>query len=198
MNRRSTKGFSLLELMVTLAVAGVLAAIAVPNFQSFFQNNRLTAASNDLLRSIQVSRSEAIKRQTNVVVCASDAPDAADPDCSNGDFEGWVVFEDQDSDWEHDSTEEIIERHPLLHDSLTVLTDNGGFVSFSRSGFANPSDGTNVPTRTIVIHDERGVQQTGSSATARAVLIEVTGRASVTKAYADVCDALSEFSESCS
>lgn len=187
-----------MELMVTLAVAAVLATIAVPNLQSFFRNNRLTSSANDLLRAIQISRSEAIKRQVRVVVCASDDPLAADPACSNGAFDGWIVFEDENNNWQHDSTEEIIEQHPLVHESLTVLTDKEGIVSFGRSGFAIPAEGTNEPTQTVIFHDDRGIKPIGNRASARAVLIELTGRARVANNYADICTALSQFSQSCS
>src|SRR5437879_8006196 len=52
------RGFTLTELMVTLAVAGILMAVAVPNMRTFIQNNRLSAASNDLLRSFQMRSEE--------------------------------------------------------------------------------------------------------------------------------------------
>src|SRR5205814_10368713 len=91
---RTQRGFTLTELLVTVAVAGVLAMMAVPNMRSFVQNNRLSSASNDLLRSFNLARTEAIKHQTNVVVCASAAPMAAVPTCSYGSFNGWIVFQD--------------------------------------------------------------------------------------------------------
>lgn len=175
---------------MTLAVAAVLAAVAIPNMGEFIRNNRLTSGANDLLRSIQVARSEAIKRQANVVVCASDDPTEEVPECSGGDFNGWIVFQDTNASWAFDEGEPIVERHNVLHESVTVRTDQDGILSFAASGFANPA-GAAVPSTRVVICDDRGNSQFGDNSRARALLIEPTGRARVTKSYTDVADAIS-------
>src|SRR5204863_10030908 len=74
---RTQRGFTLTELLVTVAVAGVLAMLAMPNMPSFVLNNRLSSASNDPLRSCNLAAREEIKHQTHAAVCASAAPTAA-------------------------------------------------------------------------------------------------------------------------
>ena len=182
---RPAGGFTLLELITTVAVVGVIAAIAVPNFRPFIQNNRLTAASNDLLRSFQLARTEAIRRQQNVVVCASADPTATNPTCSYGGFSGWIVFQDTNANWQADGGEAVIERHGLLDGSITVKKDNDGIESYAGSGFANPA-GAKTPTRNVLICDVRGNQAFGTDSVERAVMIAATGRVRVTKNMVDV------------
>lgn len=194
----ANSGFTLLELMVTIGVAGVLAAVAIPNMRDFIRNNRLTAAANDMLHSTQVARSEAIKRQQNVVVCASSDPAATVPACSYGAFRGWIVFQDTNANWAFDGDdagtpadegEVVIERHDLLDSTVMVRNDKEGIVSYSPRGFAN-SAGAKVPSTSIVICDARGNLKVGNSSAARALNIEPTGRSRVTKDYTEIGKAI--------
>lgn len=63
-----TAGFTLIELLVAFAVLGVLVALAMPGFQSFIANQRVKAASDQLLMSFMYARSEAVKRRETVDV----------------------------------------------------------------------------------------------------------------------------------
>jgi type IV fimbrial biogenesis protein FimT len=65
---RGTTGFTLLELMVVVAVAAVLAAVAAPSFATFIDNQRLRSASFDIVSDLSLARSEALTRQTTVVI----------------------------------------------------------------------------------------------------------------------------------
>ncbi len=65
------EGFTLIELMVTLAVAAIMLTIAVPSFQEFIGSNRLTSEANGFLTSLNLARSEAIKGNVRVTLCVS-------------------------------------------------------------------------------------------------------------------------------
>lgn len=79
----STKGFTLVEVMIVITIIGIIAAIAVPNFITWLANNQLRDASQDLLSNVQHAKFEAIKRNRNVVInfapvaCAPTIPDPA-------------------------------------------------------------------------------------------------------------------------
>ena len=86
----SQKGFSLIELMVTLAVLAIVLGLAAPSFSSMLQDNRALSLGSELQGALQFARSEAVKRRLNVVICRRNAAGSA---CENGaDWSvGWLV-----------------------------------------------------------------------------------------------------------
>ncbi|HEV7433079.1 MAG TPA: GspH/FimT family pseudopilin [Steroidobacteraceae bacterium] len=191
MDKSRHHGFTLIELMITVCLVGILLAAVIPNMSTFLRNNQLSGGVNDMLHSIQTARTEAIKRQTqigNMILCGTATPTVADPalTCDYATFKAWFVFQDLNNNWQHDAAEPVIERHGLLDANVTVKTDgNARLISFAPSGFASPA-GLRVPMRTLVICDSRGVQQVGNAATARALLISVTGHARASSTWQDV------------
>jgi type IV fimbrial biogenesis protein FimT len=69
--RRHRAGFTLVELMITVAVLAILAAIATPSMQALINANRLAGASSELEATLQLARSEAVRRNARVTVCAT-------------------------------------------------------------------------------------------------------------------------------
>ena len=83
------QGFTLVELMVTLAVAAIILAIAAPSFSQMIRDHRLITTANDFMGTMQLARSEAIRRGVQVTMLP----------VTNGDWSsGWNVFTDWDSD----------------------------------------------------------------------------------------------------
>ena len=89
-------GFTLVELMVTVAVLAIMAGLAVPSFQATINANRLTGSVNELVNALQTARMEAIRRNRRAAVCFSATTDASTPTCSTTNPNGWLVFVDAD------------------------------------------------------------------------------------------------------
>ena len=77
-----SRGFSLTELMVVMALAAIVFAIGAPSFTQFRLNNRLTNSANDMLSATVLARTEAIKRQRAIAVCPSANPLDDSPSCT--------------------------------------------------------------------------------------------------------------------
>lgn len=139
---RFHKGFSLIELLVTVAIIGTLAGLAVPSFVSLIRSNRLTAAANDMLGAIALARSEALKRGARVVLCKSTDSATCNNSASWGD--GWIVFLDADNDSVRTAASEPLLRVGQSNDGVTSSVTGAtvsNYISFTSRGAARTTAG---------------------------------------------------------
>jgi type IV fimbrial biogenesis protein FimT len=94
-NINKIKGFSLIELLIVIAILGILLALATPGFQDTIESANTNTQVKVMLTTLNLARSEAIKRKQDVSVCATS--DGADCDAGNW-SEGWMVFVDNNGD----------------------------------------------------------------------------------------------------
>jgi len=115
-------GFSMIELMFVIALIGVVAAMVIPSFSQVIKRNRLTSQANDLIASINLARSEAIKRNLNVIICRSNNGTSC---ANNGGWEqGWLVFTDNNGNTNPDAGEELVVQQALPGGSTLIPNAN--------------------------------------------------------------------------
>ena len=137
---KNETGFTLVELLITLLVAAILMAVAIPAFNDLIQNNRVTAANNDLVSALAVARSEAIRRREPVTLCGSINLTAC---AGNANWEtGWILFNDRDSDGIVDAgVDNILRVWEAIPAGFTMTATGGAtLVRFDRLGAANPGE----------------------------------------------------------
>lgn len=167
------RGFTLIELMTTVAVLAILLAIAVPSFSDSILSSRLSSYASDFVASTHVARSEAIKRNGRVSICVS----ADGASCIAGNWsQGWLVFHDADSNDIKATTEALIERRAALFEGFSMTSTGGAILRFDPTGA-----GSTATTMTVC----RKTPSAGSQE--RVITVSVTGRTSVDKTTIGVC-----------
>lgn len=121
------RGFTLVELMVTIAVAAILMAIAAPSFTSLINSNRLTSSANEMVATLQAARMEAVRLNTTVNVCT---------DCGGNSV---VAFVDANGDGNVDADEPI----RIATINPAVQLGGGTDLVFTSSGFGYKADDAN-------------------------------------------------------
>lgn len=161
-------GFTLVELMVTVAIIAIAAGIAMPNLASLVANYRLTTSANTTLAAITMARAEAFKWGKRIVVCTSS--DASSCDNSATWASGWIVFVDNNNDNARTTSEPLL-RVGAASPNMEITGSNGAenLVAFTTRGATMFASGS--PTITFGI----------SGNLSRELLITPTGRASVRK-----------------
>ncbi len=161
------KAFTLIELVVTLAVAAVLAAIAAPSFADIIKNNRLTTEINELASALNLSKSEAIKRGETVTTCRS----SNGTSCTGNWHDGWIVFVDSSIEGTVDSDDTILLVHgPISSNNTLIFDGSGDRVTYEATGFAVDHDGI------YTLCDDRG------DSSAKGLDVSPSGRVSVANA----------------
>lgn len=126
------RGFTLIELMIGLAILAIVMLIGIPAMSGFINANRLTAQSNELLSAIQLARSEAIRLNRNIMFC--NTSDSATCNVSSGRWSAWLVLDPLNNT--------VLQTSSMLDDDITVLSDSGisqDRVIFTPMGLARNS-----------------------------------------------------------
>lgn len=144
-------GFTLVELMIVLAIAAILLTLAAPSFRDLVLNNRLSVQTNRFVSAVNISRSEAIKRGVEITLASKNGNDWSD---------GWEVQLSSDSSVLYDGE---------ALDASSTFTGSVSSIDFSPNGRKTSTGSLNF-----------GMCDDRSGETGRTITIEFSGRPSVT------------------
>ncbi|MBX3628904.1 MAG: GspH/FimT family pseudopilin [Nitrosomonas sp.] len=141
-------GVTLIELLVTLSVASILLAVAVPGFRVFVQDSRLVTQINNFSSATMLAKSEALKRSSSTTIC----PSTNGTSCTASTVwsNGWLVFADSNRNGIVEAGEEIIQVGPALTSGNTLSGGIRTRITFDANGFSL------VFNDTIYLCDSRG------------------------------------------
>lgn len=182
---RRLRGFTLVEMMVTLTLLGILMMAGVPSFQAFKRSSELSASTNSFVALLGAARGEALKRGLNAVVVPSDGSNWAS---------GWTAFIDKSIPVNNSydaATDELIARsgEPLSTGLSMTKTHASGFFKFNGAGYTITGGGLGGTTIEIARNDVSGSELLTYT---RRIKVSATGRVRVCtpRSASDVdCDA---------
>lgn len=178
------RGFTVVELVIVVVIAGVLAALAVPNMRVLILDNARTARINSLVTALNIARSEAVKLNSRVTLCPSGTAAASTYQSCNptadGQLEdGWIIYVDANANGAFDAGETILRNwNPDMNDdnnkatvpTLRAKSAIGGpdITAFTYLGTGFPIV---APVNTHIVHcDTRG------QTSAVAIAFNITGQ----------------------
>lgn len=158
-----SRGLTLIELLITLSIAVIIAIVAIPALHTLIMSNRMSTQLSEWLTALQGARSQAISHQQHVVICPSTDQNA----CANTTQwqNGWIAFADRNLNKEHDRDESLLRVSNIASTNLRIASSNGRQrIAFQSDGSAGGSN------TTLTFCDARGATR------ARAIIIAVNGR----------------------
>ena len=162
------RGFTLLELMVVLAVASIILSLGVPSFRGAVLDSRMVSEANQFVSSVNLARAAAVQYQRNAMICTTSNFDAAVPTCSGATdwTNGWIVWVDKDRDAVTDANEVLAVQEPL--------SDSTSFTSGATDRFGYDARGFGLDgADTLTLCDGR------TNETGRRIRVNAAGRTNV-------------------
>lgn len=135
MKKHNSKGFSLIELMITVAIASIVLMVGVPSFTSSINKNSVASTINDIQTTLTEARSEAVTLGLTVSVCSSD--DQAT--CSGGWADGWILFSDENENGTIDGSDKLISVTGAVigGNDLRLSATDTSMMQYLNTGYSN-------------------------------------------------------------
>jgi type IV fimbrial biogenesis protein FimT len=136
-------GFSLVELMVTVAIAAVLIALGVPSFLRTLAGHAIKAQAEELQDAVRIGRNEAMKRNGPVVLCRTESTNTSHCAGTGGNWQTWLLFADLGRSGTFASGDPILRQHLDVSGRMNVTSDAPS-VRFEATGIAHSDSGSAV------------------------------------------------------
>ena len=135
-NRARAAGVPLLEALVVMGMLGVMVSLAAPAMSALGLQHRLQAEAEGLWSSLVLARSEALRRQQRVTVCARAQGQASTCDASGVWQQGWLVFADANGNALLDPGEALLEAREAVRDPLRLAVSSTvkAYFAYSAEG----------------------------------------------------------------
>ncbi|MDX1506876.1 MAG: GspH/FimT family pseudopilin [Woeseiaceae bacterium] len=186
---KAQAGFTLYELLITVIIVGVVLSYGMANLAEFNQNGRMTATANDLHAAFHLARSESARARSNVTICASANPMAANANCGGTWDQGYIVFVDTNGDLNRAGADEtILRRHGAVETGVNLNFVNGAtYFSYASTGLGRGNVGGQPAVSQVVMCDSRGnVTAAGGNSAARLFVVTPLGRGTVLRDTAQI------------
>jgi type IV fimbrial biogenesis protein FimT len=150
-------GFTVIELLIVVLIAAVLAAIGGPAMGNFIKNNRLQSKTHAVMASVLHARGEAVTRKKSVVMCRSANSDAGSPTCGgsaqNWGTGGYITFVDEDANFTFGAGDLLLRRGAKATDQVTLMTNGTADQDIRYSSDGTLNEGGN--TAMLAVCDDR-------------------------------------------
>jgi len=168
--RRRAAGFTLVELMVTIAVAAIVVAVGVPSFLRTLARHTIASQAEELQDAVRMGRNEAMKRSGPVVLCRTEESNPSHCAGSGGSWQTWVLFTDVARSGSFAAGDAVL-RQRQDASRRTTVTGDAASIRFEATGIARATTGS-----AVFVLGERGA---GDLAQQRQVCVNPRGEVAI-------------------
>lgn len=170
---KTNNGFTLIELMIAVAIVAILLAVAVPSFNNMLAGNRLATQTNEAIGAILFARSEAIRRNQTITFCRADSA-AANTCAASANWTDWIVTNNPGAGAAANTLRRgsFAKSGEVMRISSTLATSR---LAFQPNGLANVTGGSNTIRLCTTLTTTDNVRQIEIGLSGRASTQTLTG-----------------------